>query len=344
SDARPGISILIPLCGTDFRAYDNYASICNQDYPDFEIVFGVPDPEDSAVAVVARLQADFPKVPIRLVTGASNIGPNPKVNTLNNMLPQAGHETLLLLDSDIRIEPGFLKAISDGLPPEGGLVTCLYRAGEAPGMPSKLEAVGITSDFAPGVLVAHMAGGMSFALGAVIAITRKTLAAAGGFRAIAPYLADDYMMGNLVRKSGLPVRLSGCIVETVLSRLTLGGLIRHQIRWARGIRACAPWGHTGSVITYGTALSFLYCIASGFSALGLSIFGGVCALRMWTAWMIGVRRLGDKILRRNLPLVLLRDFLGLFVWSAALPGRRVEWRGRVFQLEKGGKIKPCNEK
>jgi ceramide glucosyltransferase len=344
SDAERGISILIPLCGADFRAYDNYASICRQEYPEFEIVFGVPDPEDSAVAVVAKLRSDFPNVAIRLVVSAGGIGPNPKVNTLNNMLPQARHEILLLLDSDVRIEPGFLRTISDELPADGGLVTCLYRAGEAPGTPSKLEAVGITSDFAPGVLVAHMAGGISFALGAAIAATRKTLDVAGGFKAIAPYLADDFMLGNLVQKAGLSVRLSRCVVETVLSRLTPGGLIRHQIRWARGIRACAPWGHAGSVIAYGTPLSFLYCIASGFSGLGLSVFAGVCALRLGTAWMIGVRRLGDKILRRNLPLVLLRDFLGLFVWSAALLGRRVEWRGRMFQLEKGGRIRLCKEK
>ncbi len=344
SDARPGVSILIPLCGADFRAYDNYASVCRQDYPEFEIVFGLPDPEDSALAVVAKLQADFPKVPIRLVISAGEIGPNPKVNTLNNMLPQAGHEILLMLDSDIRVEPGFLRAISDELPPDGGLVTCLYRAGEAPGTPSKLEAVGISSEFAPGVLVAQMAGGISFAFGAAIAVTKKTLETVGGFQAIAPYLGDDYMLGNLVQKAGLPVRLSGRIVETVLSRLTLSGFIRHQIKWARGIRACAPWGHTSSVITYGTALSFLYFIASGFSGFGLSIFACVCALRLWAAWMIGVRRLGDKILRQHLLLVPLRDFLGLFIWSAALLGKRVEWRGRVFQLEKGGRIKPYKEK
>ena len=338
------VSILIPLCGADVRAYDNYASICRQDYPEFEIVFGAAAPEDAALAVVAQLQADFPRVPIRLVISAAEIGPNPKVNTLNNMLPQAGHEILLMLDSDIRVRPGFLRAIADELPPEGGLVTCLYRAGEAPGTPSKLEAVGISSEFAPGVLAAHMAGGISFAFGAAIAVSKKTLETVGGFQAIASYLADDFMLGHLVQKAGLPVRLSGCVVETVLSRLTLSGFIRHQIKWARGIRACAPWGHTGSVIIYGTALAFLYFIASGLSGFGLSIFAGVCALRLGAAWMVGVRRLGDTILRQNLLLVPFRDFLGLFIWSAALLGNRVEWRGRVYHLEKGGRLKPHQEK
>ncbi len=336
---HPPISILIPLCGADFGAYQNYASLCRQDYPEFEIIFGVGDSRDSSLPVIARLQADFPRVPIQLVISTEEIGPNPKVSTLNNMLPHAGHEILLMLDSDIRVRPDFLKTISGELPPDG-LLTCLYRAGEAPGTPSKLEAVGISSEFAPGVLVARMAGDISFAFGAAIAVSRKTLETIGGFAAIAPYLADDYMLGNLVRKAGLPVKLSRYVVETVLARLSITDFVRHQLRWARGIRACAPWGHTGSLIANGTALSFLYFAFSGFSRFGLFIFASVIALRLWMAWMVGVRRLGDNILRHSLFLVPLRDFFSLFIWSAALFGRRVEWRGRVFRLEKDGKISP----
>ncbi|MGO9557208.1 MAG: bacteriohopanetetrol glucosamine biosynthesis glycosyltransferase HpnI [Syntrophobacteraceae bacterium] len=335
----PPVSIMIPLCGADFRAYQNYASLCRQDYPEFEIVFGVGDSQDSSLPVIARLQADFPQVPIQLVIGADEIGPNPKVCTLSSMLPKAGHEILVMLDSDIRVGPDFIKTICSEFPPDG-LLTCLYRAGEAPGTPSKLEASGISSEFAPGVLVAQMAGGISFAFGAAIAVSKKTLETIGGFAAIAPYLADDYMMGNLVRKAGLPVKLSRYVVETVLSNMSLTDFVRHQLRWARGIRACAPWGHAGSLITNGTALSFFYFVFSGFSRFGLCIFASVSALRLFMAWMVGVRRLGDKILRHNLLLVPLRDFFSLFIWSAALFGRRVEWRGRVFRLEENGKITP----
>jgi ceramide glucosyltransferase len=148
------------------------------------------------------------------------------------------------------------------------------------------------------------------------------------------------MMGYLVRKAGLPVKLSRYVVETVLSRLSITDFVRHQLRWARGIRACAPWGHTGSLIANGTALSFLYFAFSGFSRFGLFVFASMIALRLWMAWMVGVRRLGDNILRHNLFLVPLRDFFSAFIWSAALFGRRVEWRGRVFRLEKDGKISP----
>jgi ceramide glucosyltransferase len=248
-----------------------------------------------------------------------------------------------MFDSDIRVGPALLNAISGEFPPDG-LLTCLYRAGEAPGTPSKLEAVGISSEFAPGVLVARMAGGISFAFGAAIAVSKKTLETVGGFAAIAPYLADDYMLGNLVRKAGLPVKLSSYVVETVLARMSIAGFVRHQLRWARGIRACAPWGHTGSLIANGTVLSFLYFAFSGFSRFGLFIFASVNASRLWMAWMVGVRRLGDKILRRNLLLVPLRDLFSAFIWSAALFGNRVEWRGRVFRLEKDGKMRAVNGK
>ncbi|MDR3557683.1 MAG: bacteriohopanetetrol glucosamine biosynthesis glycosyltransferase HpnI [Syntrophobacteraceae bacterium] len=337
---RP-ISVLVPLCGADFRGYQNYASLCRQNYPEFEILFGVADPMDSSLSVVEKLRADFPEVSIELVVSSDEIGPNPKVNSLNNMISHARHETILMLDSDIRVGPDFIGTIFVELRGIGeGLVTCLYRAGEAPGLPSKLEAVGISGDFAPGVLVAQMGADLSFAFGACIGLTKKTLETIGGFEAIAPYLADDYMLGNLVRKAGLPVRLSRCVVETVLSRLTLGGFFKHQLRWARGIRACAPWGHTGSLITNGTALSFLYFASCGFSRSGLLVFATVVALRLGMAWMVGVRRLGDDVLRRNLFLVVLRDFLSLFIWSAALFGRRVEWRDKVFRLEKDGRIIP----
>ncbi|HYA43834.1 MAG TPA: bacteriohopanetetrol glucosamine biosynthesis glycosyltransferase HpnI [Syntrophobacteraceae bacterium] len=335
----PSVSILVPLCGADFRAYQNYASLCRQDYPEFEIIFGASNSKDSSLPVISRLQADFPHIPIRVVIDTGKIGPNPKVNTLNNMVRQAGYQVLLLLDSDIRVGPDFIRVVCDEVGPGAeGLVTCLYRAGEAPGVPSKLEAVGISSEFAPGVLVAQMAGGISFAFGAAIALSRKTLDAIGGFAAIAPYLADDYMLGNLVRKAGLPVMLSRYVVETFLSKLTIRGFVRHQLRWARGIRACAPWGQTGSLIANGTALSFLYLTFSGFSSFGFLVFASVTALRLWMAWMVGVRRLGDDILRKNLLLVPLRDFFSLFIWAAAPFGNRVQWRDRVFLLEKNGTI------
>jgi ceramide glucosyltransferase len=339
--AYPPVSILIPLCGADFRAYENYVSLIRQDYPDFQIVFGVRDPQDSSIALVRKLRADFPLIPIDLVVSAEEIGQNPKVNNLNNMLATTRHDTLVLLDSDIRVGPDFLKTLAAELhETKNGLVTCLYRAGEALGTASTLEALGITAEFAPGVLVAEAAGGVSFAFGAAIAVTKNTLQTAGGFPAIADYLADDYMLGNLVREAGFPVRLSAYVVETVLSQLTFRGFIKHQVRWARGIRACGPWGHTGSVITNAIVISFLCLLTSGFSPFGWSLFVGAVAVRMAMAWLVGVRGLGDKILKQNFLLIPLRDLFSFFFWCAALCGSRVEWRGKTFRLMRGGKMRP----
>lgn len=337
------VSIMIPLCGADFKAYENYASICRQQYPEFQIVFGVRDVQDSSVNLVRQLQTDFPQIPIDLVVSANEIGPNPKVNNLNNMMPHARHNIIVLLDSDIRLGPDFLRTVIAELAQNpGGAVTCLYRAGEAPGIPSTLEAIGISAEFAPGVLVANAGGGISFAFGAAIAIGKETFEAIGGFPAIAAYLADDYMIGNLVRKAGLPVGLSLYVVETVLSRLTIGEFFWHQVRWSRGIRACNPWGHTGSIITNGTVLGLLYLISSGFSAFGWALFLAVMVMRFALAWVVGIRGMKDEILRRNLHLLPLRDLFSFLIWFAALFGKTVEWRGKRFRLDKSGTMVPEN--
>lgn len=337
---RP-VSIMVPLCGADFRAYENYASLCRQNYPEFQIVFGVRDPGDSSIQLVRRLQSDFPQVPIDLAVCQDEIGQNPKVNNLNNMLPVVRHSVLVLLDSDIRVGRDFLETIVAEMQGQGdgdAMVTCLYRAGAAPGLASKLEAIGITSDFAPGVLVAESASGISFAFGAAIAFTKEMLNRIGGFEAIADYLADDYMLGNLARKHGYPVRLSRYVVETVLSRLSLTGFIKHQIRWARGIRACSPWGHTGSILTNGMIFAFLYLLLANFSFFSCSVFLAVIAFRMAAARFVGVYCLGDGILKDCFYLIPLRDLLSFVIWCMALFGRRVEWRGKVFRLSRGGKM------
>ncbi len=338
-DHYPPVSILIPLCGADSRAYENYAALCRQDYPCLQIVFGVRDPGDSSIALVDRLKKDFPETQMDLAVSRAEIGRNPKVNNLNNMLPFARHDVLVLMDSDIRIGPDFLKkVVAELVENSGGLLTCLYRAGEAPGLPSMLEAAGITAEFGPGVLIAEVTAGISFAFGAAIIMERRALQAAGGFPAIADYLADDYMIGNLVRKAGLPVRLSRCVVETVLSRLSFPAFILHQIRWARGIRACGRLGHTGSMIANGTILALLYLVLSGFSSAGWWLLAAVVVLRAATAWFVGVRSMGDVALKRRMPLVFARDLFSFFFWCAAMTGNTVEWRQKKFRIDRDGKM------
>jgi ceramide glucosyltransferase len=336
---RPAVSILIPLRGVDFRAYENYASVCRQEYPEFQLVFGVMDPRDSSLAVIRKLKADFPETDIELVVDRATLGSNPKVSNLRNMMHRARHEVLVMLDSDIRIQPDFLTRVAPhALEPEVGLATCFYRGAGAPGVAAKIEAVGITAEFAPGVLVAWLTEGMSFALGAAVATTREKLAAIGGFEALADYLADDYMLGQLFRKAGYEVRLLPQVVETVLPRVSLAKLLRHQVRWSRGIRACRPGGHAGLVFTHGTVMALANWMFCGGSLPSTLLLAAVLGVRLWMGWTVGVKRLGDTLLARSFLLLPVRDLFSFLVWCMSLAGRRVEWRGRSYRIVNGGRI------
>jgi ceramide glucosyltransferase len=335
----PPASIMIPLCGKDFGAYENYVSFCLQDYSDYQIVFGVKDQADSSIPAIHRLMADFPQKDITLVISESSIGENPKVNNLHNMLKRARHEVIVLVDSDIRVKTDYLASIVPELADERvGLVTCLYRAGEAPNLAAKLEALGITGEFAPGVLVAWLIEGLSFAFGATIATTKKHLQAIGGFEAVANYLADDFMLGKLVSQAGYEIRLSSHVVEIVLPPATLRSMIKHQIRWARGIRACRPWGYLGSMVTHGTVLALLLVLADKGSLLSLSLLAVTLCSRMTMSYMVAIRRLGDNLVRWNFWLLPLRDFFGFFFWCLGQMGKNVEWRGTTFRLIDNGKM------
>ena len=338
----PPVSILIPLSGKDFEAYDNYVSFCRQDYPEYQLVFGVNHADDSSIPVIHRLMADFPENEITLVVDGGAIGDNPKVNNLQNMLGKARHEVLVLVDSDIRVNRDYLTAVVSELAAEGtGLVTCLYRAGKASNLAAKIEAIGITAEFAPGVLVAWLVEGISFALGATIATTKANLQAMGGFQAVADYLADDFMLGQLMHRAGFEVRLSPQVVEIILPPTTFRSMMKHQLRWARGIRACRPWGHRGAFITHGTILALLLVLASGGSAMSLALFTAVLLSRSAVAYYVAIRKLNDRLLARLFWLLPLRDLFGFIFWALGQVGRRVEWRGKSYLLLQGGKMKPA---
>jgi ceramide glucosyltransferase len=336
---KPAVSILIPLCGADFRAYENYASVCRQDYPVFQLVFGVMDPRDSSLAVIRKLKTDFPETDIELVVDGAAHGSNPKISNLCNMMRGARHEVLVLLDSDIRIQPGFLTRVAPhALNPKIGLATCFYRGAGAPGTAARVEAVGITAEFAAGVLVAWLTEGMSFALGAAVATTRDKLAAIGGFEALADYLADDYMLGQLFRKAGYEVQLLPEVVETVLPRASFAQLLKHQVRWSRGIRACRPGGHAGLIFTHGTVMALANWVVCGGSPPSTMLLTVVLGARLWMAWTVGVKHLGDALLARSFLLLPVRDLFSFLVWCVSLVGRRVEWRGRSYRIVHGGRI------
>jgi ceramide glucosyltransferase len=332
----PPISVLKPLCGEDAELYANLASFCRQDYPHWQIVFGIQDPDDPAIAVVRRLMAEFPEADLELVIESRRRGDNLKVANLQNMLPAARHDVIVIADSDMRVTPGYLAAVTAPLLDRAtGLVTCLYRGIPAGGLWSRLAALHINHGFLPQVLVAERLGAANGCFGATIALRRDTLAAIGGFAAVADTLADDHALGAAVRGLGRAVVLSPYIVDDVIAEPSLGALFRHELRWARTIRSIAPAGFLGSVVTQPIIL------ALAATALGGQPIAAPAMLLVALACRSVMVRLVDHAL--GLPatplwLVPARDLLSFVVFVASFFTRTVAWRDRTFRVGRKGRL------
>jgi ceramide glucosyltransferase len=264
-DSRlPGVTVLKPLKGLDHELYENLASLCRQDYGTFQIVCGVAAPNDPAVPVVRRLQAEFPAVDIELVIDARLYGTNHKVSNLHNMYPRAKHEVIVIADSDIRVRRDYLRRLVERLDgPRVGLVTCLYRAVGNPGLPTLLELLSINTDWCHMVLVARVVEPPTYAFGATIAMRRTVLEEIGGFLPIADHLADDYQLGQRVVARGYECVLAEQVVDTVIAVGSWRRLFQHQLRWARTYRICRPGGYFASIMTHATLWAVLSLISHG---------------------------------------------------------------------------------
>jgi ceramide glucosyltransferase len=331
------VSILKPLRGTDPEMYESFRSHCLQDYPEYEIIFGVSDANDPAIPLVEQLQAEFPQRAIRIMICREKLGANTKVSNLAQMVRQARYEYLIVNDGDIRVEPDYLRRVLAPLAaPAVGLVTCLYRGVANSTLGSRLEAVGISTDFAAGVLVAQtVEHGISFGLGSTLAFRRRDLQALGGFEAIVDYLADDYQIGSRIAALGLGVKLSDVVVETFLPRYTLRGFLDHQLRWARAVRDSRFWGYVGTGLTFGLPWAALALICAKGADWAWALLACAAVLRMAVAVVVGKFVLHDRQLFRRLAMVPVRDVLALFVWMASFAGHKILWRGDRFKLENG---------
>jgi ceramide glucosyltransferase len=330
-------SILKPLRGTDPEMYESFRSHCRQDYPEYEIIFGVSDANDSAIQLVEQLKTEFPQGTIRLVVCRENLGPNTKVSNLAQMVREARYEYLIVNDSDIRVEPDYLRRVLAPLAgPRIGLVTCLYRGIANSTLGSRLEALGIGTDFAAGVLVAQtVEHGIRFGLGSTLAFRRRDLQAIGGFEAVVDYLADDYQIGSRIAALGLKVKLSDVVVETFLPRYTLRGFWDHQLRWARTVRDSRFWGYVGLGLTFGLPWATLTLIFARGAAWAWGLLAGTAVMRIAVAVVVGKFVLRDRQVVRSLVLIPPRDIFALVVWIVSFAGHKVVWRGSRFRLENG---------
>ena len=344
ADFHPPITILKPMCGLDRNTYENLASFCRQDYPKYQIVFGVRDSLDPSVAVVNQIINDFPDLDIQLVVSDRTIGLNYKVSNLANAEALAKYSVLLIADSDIRVKPDYLRRVIQPMrDPTVGVVTCLYTS-LTQGWVATFEALGISTDFHANILISRALFGMSFALGSTIVIQKAVLEAIGGFAAIANYLGDDFQLGNLPAQAGYKVVLSDYLVEHVLPKSTLTDFIQRQIRWNRGTRVYRSWGYLGLIFTYGTISSLLFLIFSGGSILGWAVAGITWLTRIAMAWIVGVRCIHDPVAEKFLMLVPVRDLISFAIWCYSFVGNTIEWRGRRLRLTEGGLLTPHTSK
>ena len=365
SGFAPGISILKPVKGVDPRMYAGFVSHCRLVYAgEIELLFGVRSLDDAAVAEVARLRVEHPAMNIRLVECPVLLGSNGKVSSLAQMLPQAKFEHVVVNDSDILVSPEYLAKVMAGFGeaaeqqiPFGndrqksndrkksndkygsrpvGLVTVPYIGLAHGTVWSKLEALGISTDFMAGMLTARkLEGGIRFGLGSTLATTKTALAAIGGFEALVDQLADDYEMGARLAAAGYRVELVHEVVATTVPAYSLRGFCEHQLRWARGTRDSRRAGYLGLGVTYVLPWALAAVIASGGALWSFSLLSVALLVRVGVALTVGVGILQDGQVLRDMWLLPLRDCFGLFFWAWSYAGDTIVWRGERFRLKRG---------
>ena len=340
-DARlPPVSVLKPVHGLEARLKENIESFFQQDYPDYEILFAADEPNDAALEVVREVCARYPHIPSRvLVTGTP--WPNPVVYAFHCMAEAAAHDILVTTDSDVEVDPRYLREIVPPLlDPRVGMVTCVYRGKNAAGFFSGLTAIGMSVEMTAGVLVANLLEGMKFGLGPTTVLRKDSLASIGGYTALKDYIAYDFAIGNLIAKAGYRVVLSGHIIDHVVNQKSFRHMWQNQLRWAQTTRYSRPKGHFGSglifAMPYGL-LGFLAAAGLGHWGIGALLLGAAVLNRLAEAWLVGWMVVRDPQIRRSPWLYPLRDLLGFLVWFASYLKLRYVWRDSRFEL-KGTRI------
>ncbi len=336
-DYTPPVSILKPLKGADPGIDEAFRSHCVQDYPEYELIFGVADLQDPAAEAVRRLQQEFPRRAIKLVQCSPAAGTNRKVATLQEMLPHAQYGYLLVNDSDIHVGPDYLRAVMRPMKDAHvGIVTALYRAAAGTTFGSKLEAVGIATDFMGGVLAAReIEHGLHFALGSTLAFPREVLDRIGGFTPLLDYLADDYELGARIVSAGYEVALARTVVETHLPNYSFADFWKHQLRWGRTIKDKRKAGYFGVLLSFGLPWAVLAVIVARGAWWACILVAIVALARFTLAISLSSSVLQDKQGWRNLWLVPPRDFIAMLLWGWTYAGDEIHWRGETFTLRDG---------
>jgi len=336
----PAVSILKPVKGMDAQSFDNFASFCLQEYPCLQIIFAVASGDDPVIPVIRRLMTEFPYVDIELVFDPAIHGPNYKVSNLINAFPRAKHDIIIVCDSDIRVPKEYLQEVCALFTdPKVGLVASLYRSSAIEGTATAIEALGFSCEMVPNVMVALKLEGLSFALGASMAVRRGALAAIGGFPALVDYLADDYQLGNKIHRAGYRLELSACFVESIMHRESLRTVLSRQLRWARTMRVSRTAGYLASGLIQPVPAAVLALIATNASWAGIAAVALLYTVRAVVATLFSRRYVRDRLLPRYLWLLPVRDLFSFGTWALSFLGNRVRWRGHLFRVLPGGTLR-----
>jgi len=342
-DFTPPLSNLKPMRGLDPEAYENLASFCMQDYPDYEIVFCI-DPDDSAVnSVVEKIRRNFPDRRIRVLYGSGRVAANDKVAKLARLSSQAEHEIVVISDSDVRVRPDYLRQVVLPLQdPRIGAVTCFYLPTEVRTFIDRLQTVGMISDFYPGILVAWQLEGVKFALGTTIATTRSRLNGFGGYATLENRPADDLLVGRLIAEQGSEVVLLPYVIRTVPDYDSIRALVAKRLRWIVVMRHMRPWGHLGLLLTQGLPWSVAAAAVHPSAGVAAAYFGVYIFWRVLMTWIIGIHGLRQRRFWEQMPLIPVWDVMAFLLWLTSFLRTSIRWRGADYNI-RDGRLVPVKE-
>jgi ceramide glucosyltransferase len=330
----PPVSVLKPVHGLEAQLRQNIESFFRQDYPDYEILFGIDEPDDAALPLVREICALYPHVRSRILVTGKPAWPNPQTYSLHCLAEAAQHGFLVASDSDVEVSPSYLReVVAPLLDPKVGMVTCLYRGKNAAGFWSGLSALGMSVEEPAGVLVANLLEGMKFGLGPTIAVRQDALAAIGGYEAFHDYFANDFMLGNLIHKAGYQVVLSNHVIDHIVNQPTFSHMWQNQQRWAWSNRYTRPKGHLGVGLTFAVPFGILGLLAAAFlgrPVLGTVLLGAAILNRILLGWLVGWCVVRDPQIHRAPWIYPLRDLLGFIVWFGSFLGTGIVWRGSRY--------------
>ena len=340
SPFMPPASIVKPVRGLDHEAYENFASFCRLDYPEYEVLFAVSEGDDRVCAVLEKLRADFPACPIRMITKVPRLGTSDKVNNLCTLVQNAKYDLLVMSDSDVRVEPDYLKqVIAPFADPRVGAVTAFYKSLSAGNLASNLDALGMYMDSAPSALVAKkIEGKMRFAFGWTMATSKGHLAEIGGWEEMANYHSDDFELGKRIAESGHRIELMTKPITMIFPSETLAEHFRHELRWSIGLRSVRPLGYWGLTFTHGLPWAVLGAAAAlsiGSIPMAVSYLVAYLILRVGLTWTTGRWGIGDRRLGRILWLVPVRDAISFVIWLAGFCSDKITWRGLAYHVRSG---------